>query len=47
MKTGEMYFINTGWTHRVINTGEESRIVLIAGVNFSDIQENEKLRIRL
>ena len=40
MRTGEMYFINTGWTHRVINTGEESRIVLIAGVNFSDIKEN-------
>ena len=44
MKQGEMYFVNVGWTHRVINAGKESRIVLIAGVNFSDIQENEKLK---
>ena len=45
MKPGNAYFVNTGWTHRVINTDDYLRIVLIAGVMFDDIPNNDSIRI--
>lgn len=45
MSPGNAYFVNTGWTHRVVNTTNDIRIVLIVGVLFDDIPNNEDLRL--
>jgi hypothetical protein len=42
MQPGKMYFINTGWKHRVIN-GESDRIVLIFAFKFEDLKNNHLL----
>jgi len=45
MEENNLYFINTGWTHRVRNVSDIDRIVLLAGVYFDDVPNNEKLRV--
>jgi len=43
MKIGEAYFVNTGWPHRVINASNNTRIVLIFGVDYDNIPDKENL----
>lgn len=43
MKIGEAYFVNTGWLHRVINASNNTRIVLIFGVDYNNIPDKENL----
>jgi hypothetical protein len=45
MIPGNSYFVNTGWTHRVVNTTNDVRIVLIFGVLFNNIPNNKLLMI--
>lgn len=40
MKKGELWFINTGWNHRVIS-GDLTRRVAIFGYHFDDLLNNE------
>lgn len=40
MQSGKMYFINTGWKHRVVNN-ESDRIVLIFAFKFEDLKNNQ------
>lgn len=42
MKAGEIWFINTGWNHRVLN-GENSRRSAIFGFHFDDLKNKEML----
>lgn len=42
MEEGNTYFINQGWPHRVVNKGGW-RIVVITGVFFDDIPNNERI----
>lgn len=42
MKPGELWFINTGWNHRVVN-GTKSRRVAIFGFHFDDMKNNDLL----
>lgn len=42
MKPGEMWFINTGWNHRVVN-GEQLRRSAIFGFHFDDLFNKEDL----
>lgn len=42
MKPGEMWFINTGWNHRVVN-GEQLRRSAIFGFHFDDLINKEIL----
>lgn len=42
MQSGKMYFINTGWKHRVINN-ESDRVVLIFAFKFEDLKNNQLL----
>lgn len=42
MKPGELWFINTGWQHRVI-TNETPRRVAILGFSFDDLINNREL----
>jgi len=37
MQPGEMYFINTGWSHRVVNHDDQERMVAIFGFHFDDL----------
>jgi len=45
MKEGELYFINTGWTHRIRNVSDSDRIVLLAGVYFNDVPDSESFKV--
>jgi hypothetical protein len=40
MKPGEMWFINTGWNHRVVN-GDSLRRTAIFGFHFDDLKNND------
>lgn len=42
MQPGKMYFINTGWKHRVVNN-DSDRIVLIFAFKFEDLKNNQLL----
>jgi hypothetical protein len=42
MKPGEMWFINTGWNHRVVN-GETTRRSAIFGFHFEDLKNKDLL----
>lgn len=42
MKPGEMWFINTGWNHRVVN-GNTSRRSAIFGFHFDDLKNKDLL----
>ena len=44
MKNGNVYFVNTGWSHRVVNE-KEWRIVLIFGIEYKDIPNKEELHL--
>jgi hypothetical protein len=44
MKPGEMWFINTGWNHRVVN-GNTPRRTAIFGFHFDDLKNNDLLRL--
>lgn len=44
MKPGELWFINTGWPHRVV-TGKRMRRVAILGYHFDDLRNNDLLRV--
>lgn len=45
MKPGEIWFINTGWTHRVV-TKEKVRRVAIFGFNFNDVDDTIKNKLK-
>jgi len=47
MEKNGIYFINTGWSHRVVNTSKSERIVAIFGFEFKDMQEKYQSLIRL
>lgn len=40
MEPGDLYFINTGWQHRVVNNSTSDRIVGIFGFKFADLNPN-------
>ena len=44
MKPGELWFINTGWSHRVV-AGDTSRRVAIFGFDFKDYTGEKNLLI--
>lgn len=44
MKPGEIWFINTGWKHRVVN-GDQPRRAAIFGFHFDDLKNNDLLRL--
>tara|TARA_X000001036_G_C20649446_1_gene794369 strand:+ start:1255 stop:1932 length:678 start_codon:yes stop_codon:yes gene_type:complete len=43
MQAGRTYFVNTGWLHRVTNDTDNTRIVLIFGVDYNNIPNKEQL----
>jgi hypothetical protein len=43
MENGNSYFVNTGWLHRVVNPSDNTRIVLIFGVDYNNIPKKENL----
>jgi hypothetical protein len=43
MEVGDIYFINTGWQHRVVN-GDQLRRTAIFGFHFDDLKNNDLLR---
>jgi hypothetical protein len=45
MQQGNSYFVNTGWLHRVTNESNNTRIVLIFGVDYENIPNRESLRV--
>jgi hypothetical protein len=45
MKTNSAYFVNTGWTHRVVNTTDSTRIVLIFGILFDNLPNKELIKL--
>lgn len=45
MQLGNVYFVNTGWLHRVVNSSNSMRIVLIFGIDYANIPEKEKLLV--
>ena len=45
MLTGNSYFVNTGWLHRVTNDSNNIRIVLIFGVDYNNLPNKESLLI--
>lgn len=45
MQQGNSYFVNTGWLHRVTNNSNNTRIVLIFGVDYKNIPNREILKI--
>ena len=45
MLTGNSYFVNTGWLHRVTNDSNNIRIVLIFGVDYDNLPNKESLLI--
>lgn len=42
MKPGEIWFINTGWNHRVVN-GDTTRRSVILGFHFDDLKEKSSI----
>jgi len=42
MKPGDIWFINSSWEHRVINTGNEKRIALLGCFEYNAMQEDNK-----
>ena len=42
MKPGELWFINTGWNHRVI-TGDMPRRSAIFGYHFDDVIDHKNI----
>jgi len=44
MENGNVYFVNTGWSHRVVNE-KDRRIVLIFGIEYKDIPNKEQLHL--
>jgi streptogramin lyase len=42
MNPGEIWFINTGWNHRVVN-GETTRRSAILGFHFDDLKNKDLL----
>ena len=38
LKPGEVWFTNTGFSHRVENTGTEDRVTIVVGCKFDDIK---------
>lgn len=42
MKVGDIWFINSSWEHRVINTGEEKRIALLGCFEYNVGNEDNK-----
>ena len=44
MEDGHAYFVNTGWSHRVVNN-DKWRIVLIFGIEYKNIPDKEALWI--
>jgi hypothetical protein len=47
MERGGLYFINTGWSHRVVNSSKSERIVAIFGFEFKDMLIENQLLVRL
>ena len=45
MQLGHSYFVNTGWLHRVVNDSNNTRIVLIFGIDYDNIPEKENLLV--
>jgi len=45
MTTGNVYFVNTGWLHRVVNESENVRIVLIFGVDYDNIPDKQAITL--
>ncbi len=45
MKPGEMWFVNTGWLHRVV-AGKTSRRVAIFGFDYKDYTDEQKLLVK-
>jgi hypothetical protein len=45
MQLGNVYFVNTGWLHRVVNPSDNTRIVLIFGIDYQNIPNREELLI--
>lgn len=45
MQNGCAYFINTGWLHKVVNSSNNTRIVMIFGVDYKNLPEKETLLI--
>jgi len=45
MQQGNSYFVNTGWLHRVTNESNNTRIVLIFGVDYRNIPNGENLKV--
>lgn len=43
MESGNAYFVNTGWLHRVVNPSDNTRIVLIVGVDYDNLPNKESL----
>lgn len=39
LNPGEVWFMNTGFSHRVENNGTEDRVVLLVGCKFDDIKD--------
>lgn len=37
-KPGDLFFTNTGWSHRVYNPGQQARLNLVFGIEFSEIE---------
>jgi hypothetical protein len=47
MERGGLYFINVGWSHRVVNTSKSERIVAIFGFEFKDMLPENQMLVRL
>lgn len=47
MKPGDVFFINTGWNHRVVNSGDTERMVAIFGFHFDDLEKNISNTLRV
>ena len=45
MQNGNAYFVNTGWLHRVVNPSNNTRIVLIFGIDYQNLPNKESLLI--
>jgi hypothetical protein len=47
MQKGGIYFINTGWLHRVVNSSDNVRTVAIFGFRFHTLQKHLQDKIRI
>ena len=45
MQSGNAYFVNTGWLHRVINPTDDIRIVLLFGIDYNNLPNKEDLSV--